>query len=238
MEYVIVLIICVMSIFILKYAFGIKISNLKKVKEIGYDKSLNEITNKLPSNKEVCQKILKSLNNTDVKIETNDDNKNSALSYYMALTNHIIIADINDTFTRIQTIAHECMHSVQNRKTLMFNFIFSNIYLIYFVLISILTIFKVIQYPMITLIGLILLGIIYYAIRSYLETDAMTKAPYKAKEYIESTGKLSEKEINTIMENYETINNIGIPLTNFQLLLNTIIKIIIYTVIVLIMTLI
>ena len=35
------------------------------------------------------------------------------------------IANINKTCTRIQTIAHECVHSIQNRKLLMFNFIFS-----------------------------------------------------------------------------------------------------------------
>ncbi len=236
MEYIIILIISIMIIFVLKYAWGIKIGDLKKIKEIGYDKKLNEITNKLPANKEVCEQILKDLGNTTVKIETNDD-KNSTLSYYMVLTNHIIIANINDTFSRIQTIAHECLHSIQNRRTLMFNFIFSNIYLLYFALIIILTIFKIIKYPIITLIGLILLGIIYYAIRSYLETDAMTKAPYKAKEYMEKAEKLSKEEINTIMKNYETINNIGIPLTNFQLLASVLVKIIIYAILAFITTL-
>lgn len=216
MEYITVFVICIIMLVVLKYAFGVKIKDIKKIKEIGYDKKLNKITNKLPSNKVVCEQILKDLDNTTVEIETNDDDKNSTLSYYMVLTNHIIIANINDTFTRIQTIAHECLHSIQNKRTLMFNFIFSNIYLLYFILIIGLTIFRVIQYPMITLVGLILLGMVYYAVRSYLEADAMTKAPYQAKEYIEKTGKLSKEEIGIVMENYKVLNDIRNSINKFS----------------------
>lgn len=237
MEYIIILVICILAILTLKYAMGVKIKDLKKIKEIGYDKNLNEITNKLPSNKEVCKQILESLNNKDVIIQESED-KESKLTYYMVLTNHIIIANINDTFSRIQTIAHECLHSVQNKQTLMFNFIFSNIYLIYFFGISILTILKQIPQPMVALIGLIIIGIIHYVVRSYLETDAMTKAPYVAKEYIEKTNQLSNEELETIMKNYHELNKIGIPLTNFQLITSVIIKVVIYTVIAMIITMI
>lgn len=235
MEYIVVLIGCIISIFVLKYALGIKIKDIKKIKEIGYDKELNEITNKLPTNKEICEKILEKLNNKDVKIETNDD-KDSNLSCYMVLTNHIIIANIKDTFTRIQTIAHECIHSTQNKRTLMCNFVFSNIYLIYFALIIILTIFKIIQYPMIALIGMILLGLIYYMVRSYLETDAMTKAPYLANEYIREVGVLSENETEKIMKNYKILNDIGIPMINFQLIMSVILKVALYSIILILTT--
>lgn len=230
MEYIIILILCIVFIFILKFAFQVKIKNLKKVKEIGYDKSLNEITDKLPDNKEVCKEILQQLGNNSVLIEESDD-KNNKLTYYSIMTNHIIIANIKDTFTRIQTIAHECIHSIQNRKTLLFNFIFSNIYLLYFFAICILTIFKVIKYPMFQMIILILLSAIYYAIRSYLETDAMTKAPYIAKEYMQKNGTLSKEEIKTVITNYEVLNKIGIPMTNFALLTKMFSKVMIYCVI-------
>jgi len=227
MEYIIILIICLSTVFILKFAFNIKIKDFNKIKQIGYDKQLNEITNKLPTNKEVCEQILKKLKNDNVKIQINDD-KNSELSYYMAINNNIIIANINNTFTRIQTIAHECLHSIQDRRILLFNFIFSNIYILYFVAIVLLTIFRVIKSPMLFLIILIILGIIYYAVRSYLETDAMTKAPYLAKEYMESTNLLSKEEINMIMANYEELNKVGIPLTNYRLMLSVLIKNILY----------
>ncbi len=233
MEYIVIILTNVFLIFILKFAFQVKIKNLKKIKEIGYDKSLNEITDKLPDNKAVCQEILQQLGNNSVLIEESDD-KNNKLTYYSVMTNHIIIANIKDTFTRIQTIAHECIHSIQNRRTLLFNFIFSNIYLLYFLIICILTIFKVIKYPMFQIIILILLSTIYYAVRSYLETDAMTKAPYVARKYMEESKKLSKEEIEIVMKNYEELNQIGIPITNFQLMLSVIVKVMIYCVIVII----
>jgi len=235
MEYIIILIICLSTVFILKFAFNIKIKDFNKIKQIGYDKQLNEITNKLPTNKEVCEQILKKLKNDNVKIQINDD-KNSELSYYMAINNNIIIANINNTFTRIQTIAHECLHSIQDRRILLFNFIFSNIYILYFVAIVLLTIFRVIKSPMLFLIILIILGIIYYAVRSYLETDAMTKAPYLAREYINEQEILEKEQVETILKNYEELNKVGIPMTNFQLLLSVLSKIIMYIIISLIIT--
>ena len=126
MEYIIIIIICVIAIVLLKIGFNVKIKDIKKIKEIGYDKELNKIADKFEDNKEICKKILAKLGNKDVKIEENSDTKSSL---YIAVSNKIIIANIKDTFTRIQTIAHECLHSVQNRKILMFNFIFSNIFL-------------------------------------------------------------------------------------------------------------
>lgn len=227
MEYIIIFVICIISVVVLKFAFCVKIQDIKKIKEIGYDKSLNEITNALPENKNVCDKILHKLGNTTVEIEEADDN-NKTLTYYSVMTNHIIIANIKDTFTRIQTIAHECIHSVQNRRMLQFNFIFSNIYILYFVIVSILTICKVIQNPMIHVGILLVMGIIYYAIRSYLETDAMTRAPYLAKEYIEEENILSKEDVSKIIKNYEIINHMGIPMTNFMLIAKVISKVIIY----------
>lgn len=231
MEYFTILGVCILVIFILKIAFQIKIKDVKKIKEIGYDRKLNEITNTLPENKVVCEQILKKLNNVSVRIEEVSDS-NKTLTYYSVMTNHIIIANIKDTFTRIQTIAHECLHSMQNRKILLFNFVFSNVYLSYFVAISILTLCKLNVVPMLQVSVLILLGSIYYAARSYLETDAMTKAPYVAKEYMEGDGTLSKTQIETVMQNYEVLNKIGIPMTNFGLLMNVITKVMIYCVIV------
>lgn len=230
MEYIIVLIISVLAILIIKFALNVKARDLKKVKELGYSKKLNDITDKLPENKEVCESILKQLGNESVTIEINDD-KESKLSYYMAMTNHIIIANIKDTFTRIQTIAHECIHSTQDRRMLLFNFIFSNIYIIYFIIISILTICGIVKYKMAQIVILTILGFIYYAVRSYLETDAMTKAPYVAKQYMQDNDKLSNDELEEVMRNYNELNKIGIPMTNFQLALSAITKIIIYCVI-------
>lgn len=230
MEYIITIIASILTIIILKFALQVKHNYMKKIKEIGYDKGLNDITNLLPGNKLVCEEILNKLGNKDVKIEESQDKENM-LSFYSVMSNSIIIANIKDTFTRIQTIAHECLHSVQNRKMLLFNFVFSNIYLLYFGIICVLTIFKVIKQPMYQIVILLLLGIIYYAVRSYLETDAMTRAPYLAKEYIQESNKLSNEDIQKVMQNYEILNKMGIPMTNFSLIVSVLVKVIIYCVI-------
>lgn len=228
MEYIFIICICVLTMIILKFAWSIKIKAIKKLKELGYDKSLNEITNKLPENKEICKSILKMLNNENVKIEESESNQ---ASLYMVLSNSIIIANIKNTFTRVQTVAHECLHSIQNKRTLLFNFIFSNIYFIYFIAICILAILKINPLPNIALFALAIFSFINYIIRSYLEMDAMIKAKPLAEQYLKREGTLTEKEQETILNNYDEINDIGIKLYNYTLITKNLIKIIIYSVI-------
>lgn len=230
MEYLIVIGICIIFLIILKFAWGIKISDIKKVKEIGYDKELNEITNKLPENKEICKYLLKKLNNEKVRLKESKD-KDNKTSLYIALSDSILIANINDTFTRIQTMAHECLHSIQNRRTLLFNFFYSNVYFIYFLCICILSLLRLNTHTMMHLFILTILGAIYYAIRSYLEMDAMTKAKPLAKEYIEEQNILSTEEQDKVLDNYEIINEIAIKMTNYTLIMNCTVKVIIYAII-------
>lgn len=134
MNYIIIICITVFIIATIAIIFDAKI---KKIKEIALEeeKKFNKITDKYPSNIEICKYILKKLNNSTVEIE---EDKNAKTSLYIAITNKIIIADVKQSYTRIQTIAHECLHSIQKRKILLFNFIFSNIYILYFGIILIL----------------------------------------------------------------------------------------------------
>lgn len=234
MEYVIVIIVSIVLLSILALVYDFKISKIKKLKELGFSKKLNEITNKLPENKVVCEEILKQLHNeNNVKVVENQD-KNAKASLYIVVTNTISIANIKESCSRIQTIAHECIHSIQNKKILMFNFIYSNIYILYFTIICILTIFNKVSNHMLQIFILTLLSFIYYKVRSYLEIDAMTEAPYVAKEYMENSNLLKKEEIDEIMNCYKTINNIGIKMVNLQFFANCILKIIIYSVICLI----
>ena len=185
---------------------------------------MDEKIKKYPNNIEICKSFLKKLNNEKVKVEENSDNE---ASLYIAVTNKILIANISNTYTRIQTIAHECLHSIQDRRIQIFNFIFSNIYIIYFIITAILAIFNKIQNSMLYLSIMLILSYTYYFIRSYLEDDAMIKAKYLAKEYLEETKISSPEEINSIIQSYEKINNIGIKTVNFQIMLQTLIKTII-----------
>ena len=227
MEYIIVIIISIISIFVLKIGLNIRIKDIKKIKEIGYDKKLNEIAYKFPENKEICEKILQKLNKNDVQIEENSE---STASLYIALTNKIIIANIKDTFTRIQTIAHECLHSAQNRKILLFNFVFSNIYLLYFVIAIFLILFNV-GNGFIFIQIFVILTLIYATVRCYLENEAMSKAMYVAKEYMKDYQKENENikddDIDTLVENFDTLNKVGIPLTNFYFISISLVKVII-----------
>lgn len=228
MEYIIIICICVFTMLILKFVWSIKIKDIKKLKKLGYDKNLNEITNKLPENKAICKDILKILNNENVKIE---ESESSQTSLYIVFSNSIIIANIKNTFTRVQTIAHECLHSVQNKRTLFFNFIFSNVYYVYFISICILTILKINLFSTTALFALTIFSFINYIIRSYLEINAMTNAKLLAEQYLKEEGTLTEREQEKILKNYDEINNIGIRLYNYTLIIKNIIKIIIYSII-------
>ena len=225
MKYLIIGIVILLILIITKIIFGI---SSKQIKEIAENKKLDEITKKYPNNIEMCKWYLKKLNNESVKIEENLDTKNCI---YIAVNNKILIANIKNSYTRIQTIAHECLHSVQDRKLLLFNFIFSNIYLIYFFVIVVLSILRILPNKMVALSILILLSMTYFLIRAYLENDAMIKAKYLAKEYMEDIKASEQKEINEILEQYEKINKVGIKATNYYLFFNVCVKIIIFCII-------
>ncbi len=234
MEYIIIVIISIIVVILLKIGFNIKVNDIKEIKKIGEDKNLNEIAKKFPENIEICNSILKKLKNNNVQIEENNETKTSL---YIALTNKIIIAKISDTFTRIQTIVHECLHSVQNRKILIFNFAFSNIFLISFVFFAIMIIFNI-GHSMLYIQTYSLFTIIYISIRIYLENEAMSKAMYVAKEYMQEYAKskdnINQEDIDILVTNFEKINKIGIPLTNFWLVTGCMVKLIILSLIALI----
>ena len=221
---IVIIIVSIVAIILLKIGLNVHFKNIQKIKEIGYDKELNKIGNKFPTNIEICKKILGKLNNKDVKIE---EDKDSKTSLYIAISNKIIIADIQDTFTRIQTIAHECLHSVQNRKILLFNFIFSNVFLLYFVAAIFLIIFNA-ENSMIYIQTYFIMGIIYCTVRMCLETEAMSKAIYVAKDYMkdyqQDSKNVTDEEIEILVNKFAELNKIGIPLTNFQLVTVTLIK--------------
>ena len=168
------------------------------------------------------------LNNEDVMIE---EDKNATNSLYIATSNKIVIADVKNSFTRIQTIAHECLHSVQDRKILIFNFIYSNIYMLYFLVISVLAIFKLLPNKMLFLVTLIIGGLVNYFVRSYLENDAMIKARFLAKKYMEKEKISTQEEINKIVNGFDKLNAIGIKSVNYVLLLNKILQFIIFCII-------
>lgn len=225
MEYIFLILICLIFLIVLWVVLEL---NIKKLKQIGEDKELDSLTKDFPENIDVCKSILKKLGNDKVNIK---EDKDSKTSLYVIVNNTITIANIRDSYTRIQTVAHECIHSIQSKRMLWFNFVYTNIYMLYFLIVSILTLCNVITKPSIFLYVLIVMGMVQYFIRSMLETDAMTKARYVAKEYLEENNICSKEDINRIISKYDELNNIGIKLVNLDIFAKNILKIIIYSII-------
>lgn len=213
---------------LLKFIFKI---DLKKVEPMKENKQLEEFTNQFPKNIDIAKEMLEMLGNDKVKVE---EIENTNTSLYIAATNKISIADMKNNYARIQVIAHECLHSVQDRRLLLFNFIFSNINIIYFITIVILTITKVINNYMIQIFTLMMFTIIKFAVRGYLETDAIIKSKYLAEQYMQNKKIITDKEIKAIIEQYGEISKISVPLTIVQLITSSFIYIFIYALITLV----
>lgn len=219
------ILILIIGIILLTICLNIKLKDIKKLKQISEDKELNNIVDKFPEDKQICKEILKQLENENVTIEEDNDSKTSL---YLVMQNKILIGKIN-SFARIQTIAHECAHSVQNKVVLKSNYIISNINNIFFIVLIILRLLNIVKLKVgyILIIAFIVMQVINYIIRSYLETEAMVKAEYVAKEYIEKSKITNETENKKITNGYREINKIGVKLYNYTLILKSVVKIII-----------
>lgn len=226
MENIIIVVVLILSIFILKVIFKI---SLREAKELQENKTLEKITDKFPENREIAKEILNTLGNNTVKIEEAKDTKTSL---YIAITNKIVIADLKNNYARIQTIAHECAHSIQNKRILISNFIISNISIIYYLSILILSMCNIINNFMLHIALLLLIGLIKLIIRIYLETEAMTKSQYIAEKYIASKELCTLKEQKELLQEYDKINKIGIPFIIDNLVTTQLTWILLYTIII------
>ncbi len=224
MEFIIIGILALISIIVLKFVFEY---NKKQLQHIGDDEELDRLAKAYPSNKDICQEYLKKLNNEKVKIE---EDEGAQASLYIAITDKILIANIQKSYTRIQTIAHECLHSIQSRKLLLFNFVFSNIYLLYFVVAIILLFFKMLPYKTMFLAIFLILSMIYYMVRVFLENDAMIKARYLAKEYMEEKKISSQEDIEKLVAGFDKINAVGIKCINYHFFMDIMMRLFVLSV--------
>ena len=206
-------------------------TNLKELEKIALDEKLNEIAKKYPKNIEICKNLLNKLGNKTTNVEE-DENSNATL--YLVTHNKISIGKTQESFTRLQTMAHECLHSVQDKKILWFNFVFSNFYLIYFMIISLLVIIRKLPNEIIFLNIFLILSFIYYVIRVFLENDAMIKAEYLTKEYMMEQNISSKEECEKIMQGLKKINKGAIKATNCSLFVKIMVKVVIFNILALI----
>ena len=219
------LIIIIIAIIAIITIFFMMKTNVKELEKIALDKELNSIAEKFPDNTEICKSILKKLENETTQIE---EAQKSEATLYIAIQDKISIGNTHKSFTRIQTIAHECLHSIQDRKMLIFNFIYSNIYLLYFAIICILVILKKLDNTMMYSNIFLILSFIYYVVRVFLENDAMIKAQYIAREYMQEQAVATEEEVNKIFEGFQNLNKELIKGTNCNLFTGIMIKLVIF----------
>ena len=217
------------TMLLLTIGLNIGIKDFKKLRGIVEDEKLIETIKKFPWNTEICKQTLKKLNKEDVKVEEDNSSKPSV---YLVFKNKIVMGKAN-VITRIQTVIHECIHTTQDKRLLKFNVIFSNINNLYLLIISILSLFNKISYNTATIClwVLALMQLASYTVRSFLETDAMTRAEFMAQDYIEETGYVSQEEKEKIIQTYKDVNKVGIKSYNYVLLMKALIKLLIYAII-------
>ena len=221
---VVIIICCAITLILLKIFLNIKFKDIKKLNNRNLAE-LENLANYFKSDEEICKNILSKLKNKSAKIKI-DLEYNSSL--YTIFNNTITIGKFKQNHMKIQTIAHECVHSCQNKITLWSNFIITNVFLLYFWIILILEILNNIHYETIHTMVLIFLSIIQYIIRFSLENEAMIKARFIAKEYIEENKILNEEEKDKLLSEYDEVNSIGIPFMNYNLISKNIIKIMLF----------
>lgn len=214
---------------LLTIVLNVGIKDFKNLRKIVEDEELAKSVKKFPSNTEIGKQTLEKINKEDVKVEEDDSSKTSV---YMVFKNKIVIGKAN-VITRIQTVIHECIHTTQDKRLLKFNVIFANINNLYLLIISVLSLFNRISYNTATIClwVLALMQLTSYAVRSFLETDAMTRAEFITQDYIEKTDYVLQEEKEKIIQVYKDVNKVGIKSYNYVLLMKALIRLLIYAIV-------
>lgn len=216
----------VITLILLKIFLNVDFKKLKKL-NIESNDELSSITDKLSkiNEEKMCEDILKKLDCKDVKVNVAPE-YNSCL--YTIFNNTITIGKFKEEYMKLQTIAHECIHASQNKITLWANFIFTNIYLLFWIIVSVFAILNKLPNTNIFIIAFIFLSIIQYIIRYSLENEAMIRAKFIAKEYIEENKVLNKAEEQLLLNEYDRVNKLGIPFMNYYQISMNIIKIMVF----------
>lgn len=178
----------------------------------------------------ICRQMLKIIKNNHTNVEYNKD-KTSNLSYYNHKKDVIILKSKNTGSSRIVQIAHECIHTTQNKEFLIANKIFSNLQLIY-LFISLIYIInnEVNELLIITIQLLILLGTII--VKMVIEGDASYRSIALVEKYLQE--KVDEEELMSYINTTSKLIYDLIPVYYFNFFSQGIVMIIINTIIALI----
>ncbi len=221
MEYIICFIGILIMLGIVYILMGTRIKELKRLKN---KPEYDAITAKLADNMTLGKLILTKLGNQHTIIEETNDLQ----TLYIAISDKITVSKEEKNYTRVQTLVHECIHSIQPRKILLFHFIFGNIYFLSIFVVSILTIFHMIPNKILTFNILLIMAILFFTVKIYLELDAMTRAPFITEKILKENESISEEEKRKLQKGYQEVNKIAVPYSVFVMLFNVCIPIAIY----------
>lgn len=163
-------------------------------KEMSFDEELSPVIASLPENKIMCEEILKKVSSkVDVEYNPYEEAKGS---FYNHRKNKIVVRNNKELgdISRVVHIAHECVHTTQKRSFLNMNFIFSNIQMLYFLMLIILRFFNIHSNIIEELLFIqILLVLMTFFVKVVIESDACYRSVGLAEEYLKD--KIDEEKL-------------------------------------------
>lgn len=181
----IILLICTLTTLFVLCLFCLK--KVDPTEEI-FDSEISPAIANFGNNETLARAILKFLNNTHTKVQKNKDD-NAKISFYTYTSDTITICNNKEAkeLSRFVHVAHECVHSIQNKALLLFHFLISNLQILYFLSIFIYFFYtKKQQVKFYLLLIQLFLFLINFFIKVVLESDAAYRSISVASSYIES----------------------------------------------------
>ena len=184
------------------------------------NKEVDRLLSTIPDNYTLAKQILELLNNKNTKVQIKDDIKGN---YYTFVNDTIYISSkasnaSNDNGPIV--IAHECRHSIQNKKIQLVNTVISNIVL-FLIVLSVILIFFNIDITILLIISTSL----NIVIREYLELDATYNSLKILLEYISKYH--NSLNINDIYDYYFKKIKLALVLYFFKIIFDKFLPIIV-----------
>ncbi len=213
-EYMYLLTVCtILCTIILFFVCNRKIGN----EDVFYDEKISPVVKAIGDNEKLAEEILKYIGNTTTKVEKNEDNKIKA-SFYNCNTDKITVKNTEDLddCSRLIHIAHECVHSIQEKKLVKAHFILSNIQIFYFLGIFIYFFYnKNLELRLSLLLIQIFIFSATFFIKIVLESDATYRGPILAFRYL--TDKIDKVSLRNFEKNVEERLYKMVPMSYFSL---------------------
>lgn len=191
----------------------INIRNIKEIEKEASDEKYDKIISALPDNEKVC-KEMQQIINKQCEIQLDENTKSSAYIFFL---NKIILSNnemSKNSFSRILFIAHECIHSIQDKKFHIANFILKNTLNLFTLTLIILLFMKKISSEILLIYFLI--AFISFCVNMILEADAIYRSLLLSKDYLE---KHNKEEVSKKYEEMisKTINAIYFKYASFSI---------------------